>query len=196
MTARRDAACRYPRSRRSTLLAYVLLLLLAGDFAVGQVALGAIYRWRDANGMVHYDQSLPDAAISRGYEVINDAGEIVRRVPPPPTAAQRAQAEVEAQKAARTEAEAEARKRRDRILLDTFSSVDDIKHMRDERLDALDVQIELARDRVKQLADGDKAARASAEASLHELVRQRDQTRLEFEADIKRFRELKGQAGP
>lgn len=172
------------------------LSLLTVTLAFSSVAQAAIYRWRDANGMVHYDQSLPDAAVSRGYEVINDAGEVVRRVPPPPTAAQRAQEKAEAAKAAQTMAKKEARERRDRILLDTFSSVGDIKHMRDERIDALDVQIELARDRVKQLKGSGAAARASAEASLQDLLRQREQTRLEFEADIKRFRELKGQTAP
>ncbi|OBS08298.1 DUF4124 domain-containing protein [Acidihalobacter prosperus] len=185
----------FVRRRRLILLVTLLALVVWQAFSVLS-AQAAIYRWRDAKGTVHYDQSLPDAAVARGYEVLDAGGEVIRRVPPPPTAEQRAHDEAEARAAAQAEAKEEARERHDQMLLQTFSSVGDIRHMRDERLRALDVQIQLARDRVAQQAGGDAAARAAARSTLQDLLHQREQIKLEFEADVRRFRQLKRLPSP
>lgn len=189
---------RAAHGRRWVVLAVLLLISVWGASSILQAQAG-IYRWRDAKGVVHYDQSLPEAAVSRGYEVLGSNGEVTRRVPPPLTPAEQAAAKLKAEAAGREEAREEARERHDRMLLQTFDSVGDIKHMLDERLRALGVQIQLAHDRVRQLGQGAAVSeRAAAQAALEDLLRRRSDIRQEFRADIERFRQLKkdGASGP
>lgn len=169
------------------------LSLLAGLAATAQAN---VYRWRDSQGAVHYDQSLPDKAIASGYEVLDDAGDVVKRVPPPSTASQRAEARRKAAVAERLATQKETQRRQDRMLLQTFDNVGEIKNMRDQRLKALGVQIELARDRIKQLSGGGSSPeQAAAQTDLTTLLKQRLYMRQEFAQDIQRFRELqKGEA--
>jgi hypothetical protein len=65
----------------------VLLLatLTVSAFAAGNFR----YKWRDAEGNLHYTDSLPADAGVRGYDVINAQGVMVKRVEPARTPEQR-----------------------------------------------------------------------------------------------------------
>lgn len=152
---------------------------------------GDVYRWRDAKGVVHYDQSLPDVAIANGYEVLNNSGEILHQVPPPPTPSQLAVEKAKAASVARQSAREKAQERYDRMLLRTFDDVSDIKRMRNERLKAIGIQIGLVQDHLQQLTeDGNNSNRSETKTELQTLLRQRRRIQLQFEEAIKRFKEL------
>jgi hypothetical protein len=65
------------------------------------------YRWTDAQGVVHFDDVLSDAAIQAGYDVVSGSGMKIRHVAPPKTAEQqKADDQAEAQKKAADKAAA------------------------------------------------------------------------------------------
>lgn len=88
------------------------------------------YRCVDKNGNKHYSQTVPEACVGQLIEQLNSEGIVIRRILPPPTPA-----ELEAQKAAaekkRQEAEAaKEQERRDKALLASYTSVQDIEDAR------------------------------------------------------------------
>lgn len=167
------------------LAAAAVLALAAGDaLAAG----GKIYRWVDENGKVHFGDAIPPEYSRQQHEVLDDRG--VRTV-------------VNEQREPEP-----ARSDRDRALLATYSSVEEIEDVRDRRTGYLDSQNEVARDRLDGLRIRQQELEGNASA-MNELatVTQRigeyedeiarrdleiERIRGEFSEDIRRFRELKG----
>ena len=97
----------------------------------------------DDKGVVHYGDTIPPEYANRDRSVLNDRGVRVGFEQGEITDEERAaiarkEAEAEAARAAKLE---EAR--RDRSLLETYSSVSDIEELRDRRLELLDSQIKV-----------------------------------------------------
>lgn len=67
-------------------------LIVVGLFAFAAMAALAAgksqerYRWKDAQGVMHFDDVLSDAAIQAGYDVVNGSGMKIRHVAAPLTA--------------------------------------------------------------------------------------------------------------
>ena len=102
-----------------------------------------LYKWVDDKGVVHYGDTIPPEYANRDRSVLNDRGVRVGFEQGEITDEERAaiarkEAEAEAARAAKLE---EAR--RDRSLLETYSSVSDIEELRDRRLELLDSQIKV-----------------------------------------------------
>ena len=74
-----------PPSPRPHLRAWVLALALAGSAVAFAAAPGGPvqYRWRDAQGNLHFSDTLSTVAIARGYDVVNAQGVVVQHVPSP-----------------------------------------------------------------------------------------------------------------
>jgi hypothetical protein len=133
------------RVPRGALLWSVLGLGIAGSAMAqssGNAGAGHIYTCKDASGrMITSDQPIPECA-NRNQEERSKGGIILREIPPPLTAAQRAQAEADEKKRRAEEAEKLEQQRRDRVLLSTYSSEQDIQGARNRALgdfkDALD----------------------------------------------------------
>jgi hypothetical protein len=178
----------------------------------------AAYRCRDANGRTIIAQSIPAECMDADVEVLDNNGRVVRIIP-----GREALAEIEAQKAAQAEIVAAAN--RDKTLLATYLSVEDIERLRDQRLEllvqqgrvtdqyvanlkeresrlALDVQRyrpysdrinapplpdHIAEDIVNTV-NGLQVYQQELAKNLHE----QQELRSEFDADITRFKELKG----
>jgi hypothetical protein len=101
------------------------------------------YRWVDANGTIHYSDSIPPDQASRDRTLMNKEGVKVGFEQGEVTPAERA--EIERKKAALEEeqrAKAEVQ-RRDRMLLETYLTVADIEDLRDRRLELLESQIKV-----------------------------------------------------
>jgi len=101
------------------------------------------YRWVDANGAVHYSDSIPPDQASRDRTLINKDGVKVGFEQGEITAEERA--EIDRRKAV-LEEEQRARaevQRRDRMLLETYLTVADIEDLRDRRLELLESQIKV-----------------------------------------------------
>ncbi|HEY7871775.1 MAG TPA: DUF4124 domain-containing protein [Rudaea sp.] len=93
--------------RRIGSLIALALLLFAATTALAADKSHQRYRWADAQGVVHFDDVLSDAAIQAGYDVIGGSGMKIRHVAPPRTAEQqKAYDKAEAQKKATEKAAA------------------------------------------------------------------------------------------
>lgn len=200
-----------------------LLLTLAAGVADAQSGQKKVYRWVDKNGQVHYGDSVPAEYADQDRDVINRQGVTVGReegVITPEEAAAKAAAD----KAARDE---QKRRLRDRVLLQTYQSVEELEVLRDNRLEVADSQLTIQEQSLAnlraQLAQIKKqAARyapvntkpdaaplppelandlkraandiATQEDNLQKRRDERENIRLTFEADIKRFGELRAVA--
>ncbi|MDX1561559.1 MAG: DUF4124 domain-containing protein [Gammaproteobacteria bacterium] len=102
-----------------------------------------LYRWIDENGVVQYSDHVPPEAARQDRDLLNEQGILVGSEQGEITDEERAQMEAEAAaEAARVQAIEDAR-RRDRILLDTYLSVEDIEKLRDRRLELIESQIKV-----------------------------------------------------
>jgi hypothetical protein len=120
------------------LLAAVTLALLAGAADSQQSSKEKkLYRWVDKNGQVHYGDSVPAEYAEQDREVLNRQGVSVGREEGTITP-EEAAAKAAADKAARDE---QKRKLRDRVLLQTYQSVQELEILRDNRLELVDAQL-------------------------------------------------------
>jgi len=117
------------------------LLLLLGSTAAAGPNEGKLYRWTDANGTVHFGDTVPPEYAKTERQIVNEHGITVDTLP-----AEKSVDELAEQ--ARMEALAEAEQRRaeeldqrDNILLNTYLSVDEIEALRNRRKELLDGQI-------------------------------------------------------
>jgi len=96
------------------------------------------YKWKDAEGNLHYDDALTSAAMQAGYDVVNKNGLIVKHVDPPKTAEQiKADREAAAKQAADRRA-AEEQAQRDQQILAAYPTEQDLARGQQAQLDSLD----------------------------------------------------------
>jgi hypothetical protein len=119
------------------LLSAVVLALLAGAAGAQADKQKKLYRWVDKNGQVHYGDSVPAEYSQQDRDLLNKQGVKVGREEGIITA-EEAAAKAAADKAARDE---QKRKLRDRVLLQTYQSVQELEILRDNRLDLVDAQL-------------------------------------------------------
>jgi Domain of unknown function (DUF4124) len=106
-----------------------------------------VYRWVDDKGQVHYGDSVPPEYASQDAEVLNRQGVPVSRIEgneTPEELALRKQQDLAVKRAAQ-------QKQRDRVLLQTYLSVQEIERLRDSRLEVIDSQIVIQQQYMSQL---------------------------------------------
>src|SRR6188768_792112 len=201
------------------LLTAVLLAFLAGG-ALAQDKQKKLYRWVDKNGQVHYGDSVPAEYAEQDRDVLNRQGVKVGREEGTVTPEEAAAKAVE-DKATRDE---QKRKLRDRVLLQTYQSVQELEVLRDNRLELVDAQLTIQEQSLSNLraqraqieriaaryspANKDPSAEPMPDEIAHDLERstsdidtqqanllkrrqERENIRQTFEADIKRYQELR-----
>ena len=102
-----------------------------------------LYKYTDENGVTQFTDKIPPQDADRDRDVLNRHGVHVGFEEGEVTAEERA---VIAEREALAEAERKAKAdtaRRDRMLLETYSSVGDIEELRNRRLELLESQIKL-----------------------------------------------------
>jgi len=127
-------------SIRIAVVAACLLLTLPQAFAATPPGPGANnrYKWKDAQGSVHFADTLPAEALQSGYDVVDAQGVVIRHVDRPRTAEERKAdalaiaTETEAKQRAAASAAA------DRQLLATYPTEGDLAAVHQDRLDAVD----------------------------------------------------------
>lgn len=139
---------------------FLLPLLLA---VAALPAQAKMYKWVDAQGNVHYTDTLPPASASQGNAELSKSGSVVKKTESAEEKRKRLAAEAEA--AERRNAAAE-QARKDRALLSTFTNEKEIDLARDRALEHHNLLIKSAQARLKQLEPrskelGEKIAAAS-----------------------------------
>ena len=185
---------------------FIALIAAVAALYSAQPSAQEYYRYRDENGVMRMDISIPGQYVDQGYDVLNAQGMLIRRVPPRQPSAAGDSADQQAE---------------DNILLSSYSSEADITAHRDRRLEGIQRQIDiLMSDRRVIAGELDKEIRAAsgyraegnpvpAEISsrideLDVMVRNLDQQMIqraeekqaitdEFAAKVARFNELRPQ---
>ncbi|MCU0976914.1 MAG: DUF4124 domain-containing protein [Steroidobacteraceae bacterium] len=121
-------------TNRLILLALPLLALV---LSAAQAEAQKVYRWVDKNGQVHYGDKVPPEYASQNRDVLNKSGIKVGTE----LAAGTPEAIKAREEAERAQAAAAEQARRDRMLLQTYQSPEEIELLRARRLDQIDAQL-------------------------------------------------------
>ena len=92
------------------------------------------YRWHDAQGGLHYSDSIPPNAVYLGYDILNDNGLLVRHVDRQKTPAERAAADAEAARIAAAQRAVENQASADRQLLASYPSEAELREAQQAKL--------------------------------------------------------------
>lgn len=196
------------------LLALLLLAAPAGYAADGK----KLYKWVDSSGEVHYSDTVPPQAAPKGKDVLNDEGITVHKIDAAKTPAQIAEEERQAKLREKKQRLAKEQAARDRLLLNTFASEQDIINTRDAKISALENLIRISQGTIKSLneklselmktaADHERAGRKIPPYVLQRMQSVRNQLRStkqyiakkrseqeaireQYERDIKRYRQI------
>ena len=135
-----------------TLLTFIALSSLSGYPSL--VTATSMYKWVDENGQIHYSSRLPANQSKNKHQRLNEQGVVVSTTEAAKTEEELAEeAEARRQEAERIAKEEEKlaeearlqaiQDQKDRVLLMTFSSEEEINHAREDRIDVIDSVIEL-----------------------------------------------------
>jgi hypothetical protein len=140
------------------------LLFLAAALPATVAAQGrTTYCCTDDSGRQVCSDVLPQQCYGRAYREIAPSGRTVRRTDAPLTAEQRAMKEAEAKKAKEEELRRQEQDRKNRALLATYSSEQDIDYVRDRAVADIEKSIKTAQDKQAELAKRQKKLDAEAE---------------------------------
>ena len=137
-----------------------------------------LYRYMDENGQVVISNTIPQAASERGYDILNNNGQVVETVDPAPTAKEIA--EREARK--RREEKAAVQLEQDRKLLERFSHPDEAVRAMYRKVRELEGVSQLKRGNISVIenqldteqsraADLERSGRNISEATLKKIRR-------------------------
>ncbi len=125
----------YLRDKWIPVAAAGLVLACAGLTAAAQGSKGTVvYRWVDENGVVHYGDRVPPQYVKKETAILNGEGVVVGELSAEKTPAELAEE-------ARAAQQQQLQKQRDTFLITTYSSVQDIEQLRDERIGQLKGQL-------------------------------------------------------
>lgn len=188
-----------------------VLCLLGGVLGVAQAE--SVYRWDD-KGVLTYQDRAPDSQQDDGHAVLNNQGVVLREV----------LSREERRQQLKLERERELARIRDRALLATFTTEEDLIRTRDDRIGMIDGLISRLDDRIRILSERlgvvdkrievqeelrDGKAQDSLYAEQDSIQRnienawslidakatERAELAEKFEADLLRYRELRAGLG-
>ena len=124
-------------------LAVVAIALPSVGAAQAQKSTAKTYKWVDDKGVVHYGDSVPPEEVKKDRKILNSQGVNVGFEEGEITPERRAEMKRQADEAEKARIEREKTEKRDKQLLDTYLSVQDIVDLRDRRLELLESQIKV-----------------------------------------------------
>lgn len=128
------------------------------------------YRWVDDKGETHYGTEVPPEYLQQQHKQINEHGVTTkvnqRTKTPEEAAAEAAERRRRAKMRAAELAVIEKQKQRDRVLLETYSSLDDMELARDGKIAAIEAVIRITKSNIAGVRS--EMARATAEAARRE----------------------------
>jgi hypothetical protein len=201
-----------------------LLLTLVLASALGTLALpagAATYRWVDSSGRVHYSDTIPPQQAGMGHQELDKQGRTRRDVERTArTQEEQRRAEEANRRAELGRQKEQEQQRRDRALLSSYTTAEEIDLVRDRALELESLQIGSLQAQMNNVSE--KLAYANEEirknsgtgqvpprsfvqmreearndlGRIGDMLRQRqqnlDEIKAKYDADKQRFRELKG----
>ncbi|MGH8802827.1 MAG: DUF4124 domain-containing protein, partial [Casimicrobiaceae bacterium] len=137
---------------------WLLPALLVGIIllAIATVAHAGVYKWTDDQGIVHYSDRLPPDDVNRSRVELNRDGVPIRKIGKAVPSAEHATSVAEQERDQQQAREHTVSARRDRALLDSYSSVAEVDLAKKRALSTLNAQI------------------ASASGYVADMIRRRD----------------------
>ena len=124
--------------RLALAVAVALVLAVAGAHAA------TMYKWVDDKGVVHYTDKMPADAVDKSSVELNKEGIAVKRIDAAPTLEQRRAKQLEEERARQLAQQREAGDRRDRALVQSYTSVEEIDLARTRAVGTLEAQMQSA----------------------------------------------------
>lgn len=205
------------KSRSAIAAAAIAVLLCWPQTSTAEGA--KLYRYRNDQGVLVIDHTVPASAAARGYEILGTDGKVLEQVAPAGDGTAEDTAAARTRVFAQESAEQE---KVDHYLLTSYSSVADIEAVKARRVADLERETGIARTRLEELAKKrvaleERAANLqrsgkpvpetllqdlaevegqakTAGAQLEERQLQREELARHYDAYIARFRELRGAA--
>jgi hypothetical protein len=113
----------------------------------------AFYRCRDASGQTYYGDSKPRQCEGLDTEVLSANGMVIRVIEGTASRVTREQREVSESSMRK---QRDQRQLRDKMLIETYLTVEDIERLRDQRLELLDSQYRVTEQNMANLRDRQK----------------------------------------
>jgi hypothetical protein len=203
---------------------HIVRMILVITFSLAPAATHAgAYKWVDEDGRVHYGDSVPPEVAGKERRKIDEQGRTIRVYEAAKTPEQKEEEKRLAAIRAEQSRQARLRAIHDRSLLATYSNENDMIKARDGRLNVVEANIQLTRSRIgyfenylaaltQEAAEFERSGKRPP-ASLRERIenarnqiidhgefilskqREKKTIRQQFDSDILRFRELRGQDG-
>jgi hypothetical protein len=119
-------------------------LALAALLLSANAAHAATYKWVDDQGVVHYTDKMPPEAINKGSVELSKEGVPIRKNDPALTPEQRRARETDEERARQTARAREETQRKDRALLQSYTTESEIDLSKKRALGTIDAQIQSA----------------------------------------------------
>lgn len=113
---------------------FAALLCVAAGAGARDITPTTHYRWHDAQGGLHYSDSIPPDAVRFGYDIVNDDGLLVRHIEREKTPEERAAAAAVAARAAAAKRAASQQALADQQLLAAYSNEAELREAHKGRL--------------------------------------------------------------
>jgi hypothetical protein len=130
---------------RKPLLVITAVVLAAGLSVHAQNTGNIRYKWYDGQGLMHFSDSLTVEAMKYGYDLVNDRGMVVQRVPRQLNAAERAAANKLAAEQAAKQRAAQERANADAQMLAAYPDEESYQISLQQALDTIDQRIRTSR---------------------------------------------------
>lgn len=198
-----------------------LILLTIALAWVAPADAGKLYKWVDEDGKVHYTDTPPPESSKQERDVLNQHGQITETLERQKTAEEIAAEEARKEQLRRQKEAEEAQAAKDRALLSTYTNVEQIEMAREGRVTAIESQINVVSSTIAnleerlseleqqaaQIRNNDRPVPDNLQKRIEEtrdellnnqryLMRkqgEREETRDKFNAEIERYKELRGE---
>ncbi len=188
-----------PRHRPSPWLPAALLLLLLPGLEAGGAGTGAatLYRWTDAQGNIHYTDAIPPSASEQRRARLNKHGIETEQIDPVKSKEELIRQEELERLRAEQERLKQEQAKEDALLLNLYSSEEEIRMAKDGKIAALDGINEITRLNIQRLkvhlekmqkdaADAERSGRGVPKTLLDRIESARQQIKQSFESLIER----------
>jgi hypothetical protein len=128
----------------SSLVMPITMLMLATTILVVPSVRAATYKWVDDQGTVHYTDKIPPEAINKGSIELNKQGVPIKRTEPALSPEQRRAREAEDERTRQAAKIRDEIQRKDRALLQTYTTESEIDLSKKRALGTIDGQIQSA----------------------------------------------------
>ena len=128
-----------------------IIITLLISLAIGTSYVQAeFYKWVDENGDTQFGDKVPAKDSQLGHDILNKQGVVVDTIDPPKTEQELREIAKQERLAEQKRREAEKQAARDKALLKSFTSIDELINAHNERMTLIDQSIFVSKGRIRK----------------------------------------------